>query len=98
MPDTKEEVLRLFIAANEESPRNADALRDGFYGLHTEVQQGLAVAATIAGNTAIAEASARSVVAQVEDRLKLGWQTTKQPQPAVVLDLLVNHHTLTPMG
>ena len=95
MPDTKEEVLRLFIAANERSPRNAQTLRDGFYGLHAEVLQGLAVEATIAANTAISEARSRSVVAQVEDRLKLAGQITDQPQPAVVLDLLINHHTLT---
>jgi hypothetical protein len=98
MPDTKEEVLRLFIAANEKSPKNAEALKEGFYGLHPEVLQGLAVEATVAANTAISEARSRSVVAQVEDRLKVAGQITEQPQPAAVLDLLVSHHTLTWIG
>lgn len=95
MPDTKEEVLRLFIEANEKSPKNATALRDGFYDLHGEVLRGLAVEATVAANTAISEARSRSIVAGVEGGLKVAGQITEQPQPAAVLELLVNHHTLT---
>lgn len=98
MPDTKEEMLRLFIAAHEGSQTNATALWDGFYGLHGEVLRGLAVEATVAANTAISEARSRSVVAEVEGQLKLTGQITEQPQPAAVLDLLVNHHTLTWIG
>ena len=94
MPETKEEVLRLFVEANEKSPRNAHALRDGFYGLHTEVLTGLAVEATVAANTAISDVRSRSVVARVEDQLKAAGQISEQPQPATVLDLLVNHHVL----
>jgi hypothetical protein len=96
LPHTKEEVLRLFIAATER--KNADALREGFYDLHGEVLRGLAVEATVATNTAISEARSRSVVAEVEDQLRRAGQITEQPQPAVVLDLLVNHHTLMRMG
>ncbi len=91
-------MLRLFIAANERFPRNAAALRDGFYDLHAEVLQGLAVEGTVAANTAISEARSRSVVAQVEDRLKVAGQITEKPQPAVILDLLINHHTLIRIG
>lgn len=98
MPDTKEEVLRVFIEANEKSPKNATTLRDGFYDLHGEVLRGLAVEATVAANTAISEARSRSIVAEVEGRLKVAGQITEQPQPAAVLDLLVNHHTLTWIG
>lgn len=96
LPGTKEEVLRLFIAANER--KNAEALREGFYDLHGEVLRGLAVEATVAANTAISETRSRSVVAEVEGRLKLAGQITEQPQPAAVLDLLVNHHTLIRIG
>ena len=96
LPDTKEEVLRLFIAANE--TKNAEVLRDGFYDLHGEVLRALAVEATVAANTAISEARSRSVVAEEEGRLKLAGQITEQPQPAAVLDLLVNHHTLVRSG
>jgi hypothetical protein len=98
MPGTKEEVLRLFMEANEKSPRNAAALRDGLYGLHTEVLKGLAVDATASANTAISEVRSRSVVSHVEDRLKAAGQISEQPQPAAVLDLLVNHHLLVWIG
>jgi len=95
MPETKEEVLRLYIEANERIPKNADALRDGFGGLHFDVLRGLAVTATRAANTTISDAHSRSVVADVEQRLKAAGQITTEPQPIVVLDLLVSHHTLT---
>ena len=42
VPETKEEVLRLFLEANEKSPKNAHALRDGLFGLHTPVLQEVA--------------------------------------------------------
>jgi hypothetical protein len=98
MPDTKEEVLRLLVAANEKSTGNAQALREGFYDLHGEVLRGLAVEATVAANTAISEARSRSIVAAVEGRLQQAGQITMQPQPTAVLELLINHHTLMWIG
>ncbi len=96
LPDSKEEVLTLFIAASEKS--SAEALRDGLYGLHGDILCGLAVEATVAANTAISDARSRTIVAEVEVRLKSAGQITEQPQPAVVLELLVNHHVLMRIG
>ena len=96
LPESKEMVLSLFIEAHEK--RNAAAFRDGFYGLHEGVLRSLAVEATVAANTAISDSKSRAIVAGAEECLRLAGQITEQPQPAAVLDLLVNHHTLVRTG
>jgi hypothetical protein len=98
MPTTKEEVLRLFITEHERPPEKAAALREALFGFHTDMLTALAVEATRAANTAIADARARAVVSQVEQDLTAAGQIAAAPQPTAVLDVLVSQHALVRSG
>jgi hypothetical protein len=97
LPTTKEEVLRLFVAQHEAGEKAA-ALHDTLFGFHTQILTALAAEATQRANTAIAVTQARAVVKQVEDGLVATGQITAAPQPAAVLDMLVDHHMLVRSG
>lgn len=97
-PTTKEEVLRLFVTQHEQDPDKAEALREAVLGFHTEMLTALAVEAARAANTTISDTRARAVVKEVEDRLSADGQITIAPQPMIILDTLVNYHTLVRSG
>jgi hypothetical protein len=94
LPTTKEEVLRLFVEEHERPPEKAAALREAFFGFHSDALQALAVEATRRNSTALSEAAARSVVKSLEGRLVADGQISASPQPATILDALVSHHLL----
>ena len=98
MPQTKEEVLRLFVDEHEKAPEKAEALQKELLGFHRPMLAALAVEATTAANTVIEISRARSVVSGVEDRLAADGQISVRPQPSIVLDVLVNHNTLVRSG
>jgi hypothetical protein len=91
-------VLRLFVEEHEQPPEKAAALREAFFGFHTEVLQALAVNATRRNSTALSEGAARSVVKAVGERLVADGQISIAPQPTVILDVLVSHHLLVRAG
>ena len=95
LPTTKEEVLSLLVEEHERSAERAALLRDNLFGCHPQMLTALAVDATSAANTAISDDRARAVIKRVEDELIASGQISSAPQPAVVLDTLVSHHTLT---
>lgn len=98
IPTTKDEVLKIFIQQHEQLPANAEALRQGLHGLHADILIALATEATTSGNTALTETRSRTVVAAATAMLKAAGQISQEPQPADILDLLVNHHTLVRTG
>jgi hypothetical protein len=97
-PTTKEEVLRHFVSAHETDASRAEALRATLQGLQQDYLDGLAVFATRMANTALTESNARRAIFETETLLAGNGQITIQPQPDVVLDVLVNNHVLTRMG
>lgn len=98
LPTTKEEVLRLFVEEHERPSEKAVALREAFFGFHTDVLKALAVEATRRNSTALSEDVARSVIKSVEDRLLKEGQISSAPQPTAILDVLVSHHLLVRAG
>ena len=97
-PTTKEEVLRLFVAAHERDPVHAEALRDVVQGLQQLYLNGIAVFATHTVNTSIAESKARRSVSETATLLFDDGQITIRPEPQAVLDVLVNDHVLMRAG
>jgi hypothetical protein len=93
LPTTKEEILRLFVKEHEAVPEAAEVLHAGLKGQHDRMLIGLASEASNKANTAISEATARAVVAQITTRLIAEGQVSHL-EPASVIELLVNHHTL----
>jgi hypothetical protein len=97
-PTTKEEVLRSFVAMHEQDARRAAALHATVFGFQQEYLESLAVFATTAANTAIAETNARKSVAETARVLVDDGQITIAAQPDVLLDVFVSNHVLTRSG
>ena len=97
-PTTKEEVLRRFIAVHEDDHQHAEALAQVAHGCHQRFLEQLAVTATCAANTTIAETVARKSVSETDDALVAEGQITEKPQPNAVLEALVSHHVLMRAG
>lgn len=93
-PQTKEEVLRAFVARHEAAPDKAEILRKELFGCHNDMLIGLAVAANKLNGATISDEIARRAVSQVGERLKSGGQISSCPQPSTILDTLVNTHAL----
>jgi hypothetical protein len=98
LPTTKEEVLRLFVIAQEGDAEKAEMLRGAMFGFHSQILTALAVEATNAETTSLSDVSARAIVARTEDCLIAEGQITEPSQPMVVLDVLVSHHLLVRAG
>lgn len=98
-PTTKEEVLRRFIAAQEQEAGHAAALRAATGGLHEKYLNGLAVFATGTANTSIADGNARRTVSETTRLLIADGQLTfATAQPDTLLDRLVSNHVLMRSG
>ncbi|MHB1350329.1 MAG: NACHT domain-containing protein [Desulfobulbaceae bacterium] len=93
-PDTKEEILRRFVAVNEEDAQHAEALAEVTYGLHQRFLENLAVCATRDMNTTITEAVARKSISYTDNELVGEGQITEKPQPNIVLEAFVSYHVL----
>jgi hypothetical protein len=97
-PTTKEEVLRRFVAAHEREPSRAEAIHAVVQGFQQDYLDGLAVFATRAANTAIADSNARRSVSDTVALLANDGQITIKPEPNTVLDVLVSNHVLMRTG
>ena len=93
-PQTKEEVLRMFVTWHERAPEQAAILRKELFDFHTDMLIGLAIEANRTGNTVISDSNARRVISEVETGLVQKGQMTIQPQPAGVIDVLTSSHVL----
>jgi hypothetical protein len=93
-PQTKEEVLRMFVAQHERAPEQASILRNELFNFHTDMLVGLAIEANRTGNTAISDSNAHRAISEVEAGLVQKGQMTTQPQPASVISVLTSNHVL----
>ena len=93
-PQTKEELLRRFVAVHEKDYQRSEALAEATDELHARYLQGLAETATRAANTTIGNSAARKSVLDAATALEAEGQISGKPKPNVVLDVLVNHHVL----
>jgi hypothetical protein len=99
-PNTKEEVLRHFVAAHEKEASRAEALHAVAKGFQEDFLDGLAVFASQTANTAITDNSARRSIFETGTILVQNGQLTlnSQPDPGDVLEVLVNSHVLMRAG
>jgi hypothetical protein len=99
-PITKEEILRHFVAAHEKEASRAEALQAVAKGFQEDFLDGLAVFASQAANTAIADSNARRSISETGTLLAQNGQLTlnSQPDPGDVLEVLVNSHVLMRAG
>lgn len=93
-PQTKEEVLRLFVTQHEEEPEKAAILQKELFGFHSDMLTGLGVEANRAANTVLADTSANRVIANIGAQLAAAGQFTNPPQPAAAIEVLVSSHLL----
>ena len=93
-PQTKEEVLRLFVTQHEEEPEKAAILQKELLGFHSDMLIGLGVEANRVANTVLSDKSANRVIAEVGAHLAAARQFTNPPQPATTIEVLVGGHLL----
>jgi hypothetical protein len=93
-PQTKEEVLRLFVTQHEEEPEKAAILQKELLGFHSDMLTGLGVEANRVANTVLSDMSANRVIANVGAQLAAAGQFTGPPQPATAIEVLVSNHLL----
>ncbi len=98
LPATKDEVLRLFVTAQEGDAEKSEMLRGAMFGFHSQILTALAVDATNAATTSLSDGSARAVVVRTQEQLIAEMQITELAQPMAVLDVLVSHHLLVRTG
>jgi hypothetical protein len=94
LPQTKEEVLRLFVRQHEQAPDKAELLQKELFNCHGDILTGLAAEANRAANTVLTDTGARAVISSVETGLCASGQLSVPPQPATVIEVLVNGHIL----
>jgi hypothetical protein len=93
-PQTKEEILRLFVTQHEQAPEKAEILRKELLDFHGEMLTGLAVEANRTANTNITNNEANRVIADVGAELVARKQLTVALQPTRVIDVLISGHLL----
>jgi hypothetical protein len=93
-PQTKEEVLRLFVTQHEEEPEKAAILQKELLGFHGDMLTGLGVEANRLANTVLSDTSANRVIANVGAQLAAAGQFTNPPQPTTTIEVLVGSHLL----
>jgi hypothetical protein len=93
-PETKEQLLRLFVEQHDRVSEHAEPLQELLHGCHTEVLTALASDLNAKGLTALADAEARRIISTALNKLVQDQQINERPEPAKVLELLTSHHTL----
>ncbi|QAU44189.1 hypothetical protein XH91_01670 [Bradyrhizobium guangzhouense] len=93
-PQTKEEVLRLFVTQHEEEPEKAAILLKELLGFHENMLTGLGIEANRVANTVLSNTSANRVIANVAAQLSAQGQLSSPLQPAAAIDILVSSHLL----
>jgi len=94
MPQTKEEVLRVFVDEHEKHGGRAEILERELLGVHRALLTALAIDATVENNTQLTNEKARAVVSAAGDRLVAAGQIASRPEPSRVLNTLVDQHIL----
>lgn len=94
LPQTREEVLRLFVAQHERTPEKREILARELFGCHSQFLIGLAVEANRVSNTVLSAMDARRVIAHVEDKLDAAGQLRPALQPETILNVLTSAHSI----
>lgn len=92
LPETKEEVLRLFADKHENDPENAEIYRSRLLGRQRTYLCAIATSTTAASNVSILEEQTREIVKAASKQIEA--QTFSPPEPVLVVDTLVNRHAL----
>ncbi len=98
LPQTKEEILKGFVDKHEADPEKAEILRKELFGCHKCMLEGLAVEGIKNSTSSLLEKDARPIVVATLNKLKSDGQISGDIQPALVLDTLVNTHSLVRGG
>jgi hypothetical protein len=94
LPETREEVLRRFVAEHESDPARADALQTQLLGNQRRYLTGLAVEAHAQANTALSAVTAQQALGKVNADLVCTYMVQVPPNPVSVIDVLVSTHAL----
>jgi hypothetical protein len=94
LPETREEVLRRFVAEHENDPARADALQTQLYGNQRRYLTGLAVEAHAQANTTLNSITAQQAIGKVNIDLVSTFLVQTPPNPISVIDVLVSAHAL----
>jgi hypothetical protein len=97
-PETKEEVLRLFVERNEAPPDRREAIEQATVGQHKLMLVAIAVGATKASNTTISASDANRCVSHAVQLLIEDGQITVPPQPSEIINGFVGAHLLKRSG
>jgi hypothetical protein len=93
-PQTKEEVLRLFVLQHEQEPEKAAILQKELLGFHSDILIGLAIEANRLASTVLSDTAAHRVIMNIGTQLSNHKQLSVPPQPVTVIDVLVSGHIL----
>jgi hypothetical protein len=97
-PETKEEVLRLFVERNEAPPDRREAIEQATVGQHKPMLVAIAVGATEASNTTISTSDANRCVSHAVQLLIKDGQIAVPPQPSEIINGFVGAHLLKRSG
>ena len=92
-PETKEQLLRLFVEQHDRVSEHAEPLQEMLHGCHIEVLTALASDLNARGLTAMTDTEARRIISTALNKLVRDQQINERPEPAKVLELLTSHHT-----
>ncbi|WP_019218433.1 NACHT domain-containing protein [Legionella tunisiensis] len=94
LPQTKEEILRILVAQHEMEPDKIEILKNELLGFSKEFLTSLAVQANYKSTTTLSDKDARIAIGKKMDDLLTEHQLTKPLQAPLVLETLVNTHSL----
>lgn len=94
LPQTKDEILRLFITQHESKPEKKEVLQTILLGLQKTILCDLAVEATHNTSTTLSNENSKRTISRTMQRLQYDQQITSPLQPKEVLDCLVSIHSL----
>jgi hypothetical protein len=94
LPETREEILRRFVAEHESDAARADVLQNELLGNQHRYLIGLAMEAHAQANTALNSTTAQKAIGKVNKDLADGYVIQLPPNPVRVIDTLVSTHAL----
>ena len=94
LPETREEILRRFVAEHESDPARADALQTQLFGNQQWYLTGLAVEAHAQANTTLNAVTAQQAIGKINIGLVSTYVVQAPPNPVNVIDVLVSAHAL----
>jgi hypothetical protein len=96
LPDTKEQILREFVAAYDQNPTHRDELHKVFQGNHLSYLRRLAAVMAQSGMNALKEIDAKPCVRDASDELVAAGVIEEKSRPDIseALETLVGHHLL----